>query len=71
MSVPQKLQRIIEYVKCEKEMRLKACNKHSVRQNLRNINLNSLSLSGGHSRRLEEVVNLIVQEQSAHELELI
>lgn len=54
----------MEYIKCEKEMRLKACNKHTLRQNLKNSNL-------GRSRRLEEVVDLIEDGQSVRELELI
>ncbi|XP_050739432.1 uncharacterized protein LOC127009939 [Eriocheir sinensis] len=71
LPVPRKLQRIMDYVKCEKERRLEACHKHSLRQNLQNFNLNQLPLSGSRSRRVEEVVNILFDAQSAHELELI
>lgn len=61
----------MDYVKCEKEMRLKACHKHSLRENLKNLNFSRLPLSGSRSRRLEEAVNLIMDAHDAHELELI
>lgn len=63
LPVPHKLKRIMNYVKCEKEMRLKACHKHTLRQNLQNL--------GGLPQDIEDIVTLLVDAQSSHELDLI
>ncbi|KAK8381733.1 hypothetical protein O3P69_015055 [Scylla paramamosain] len=71
LPVPHKLKRVMEYVKCEKEMRLKACHKHSIRQRIQNISLGRLPHDGSQFNSVEEIVTLLVDAQSAHELELI
>lgn len=57
----------MNYVKCEKEMRLKACHKHNLRQNF-HINLGRQPHDGSQFRTVEETVTLLVD---AHELDLI
>ncbi|XP_045137272.1 uncharacterized protein LOC123519817 [Portunus trituberculatus] len=71
LPIPHKLKRVMEYIKCEKEMRLKACHKNNIRQRVQNISLGHLPHDGSQFNGVEEIVTLLVDAQSVHELELI
>nr|XP_045626188.1 uncharacterized protein LOC123775249 [Procambarus clarkii] len=69
--VPQKLKRLITFVKCEKEARLSACLKHDLRKSVSQVDLGLLPTSGGTTDYLEKLLALLVMAESANQLELI
>ncbi|XP_069167833.1 uncharacterized protein [Procambarus clarkii] len=69
--VPQKLKRLITFVKCEKEARLSACLKHDLRKSVSQVDLGLLPTSGGTTDYLERLLALLVMAESANQLELI
>ncbi|KAK7081165.1 hypothetical protein SK128_007560 [Halocaridina rubra] len=69
--VPHQLQRLIEFVKCEKEGRFAACLKHDLRKNLDQFDLKHLPRFAPGSDDAETLLSLLVGAESAFELELI
>ncbi|XP_063591324.1 uncharacterized protein LOC134768428 [Penaeus indicus] len=69
--VPHQLQRAIAYIKCEKDARFLACLKHSLRKDVDHFGLSLLPGYGGGSDDLEQLLELLLQSESAYELELL
>ncbi|XP_071516611.1 uncharacterized protein [Panulirus ornatus] len=68
---PHQLQRLMAFLKCEKEARLMACLKHDLRKSLVNLDLSGLQDDGGRSDPLEKLLSLLVSAKSANELQLL
>ncbi|XP_066955824.1 uncharacterized protein [Macrobrachium rosenbergii] len=69
--VPHQLERLIAFVRCEKDARFTACLKNDLRRNLDQFGLNLLPRFPGGSEDTETLLNLIVKAESAFEMELI
>lgn len=69
--VPHQLQRAIAYIRCEKDARFLACLKHSLRKDADHFGLSLLPGYGGGSEDLERLLELLLQSESAYELELL
>ncbi|XP_042890131.1 uncharacterized protein LOC122265048 [Penaeus japonicus] len=69
--VPHQLQRAIAYIKCEKDARFTACLKHGLRQDVDHFGLSLLPGYSGSSEDLDRLLELLLQSESAYELELL
>ncbi|XP_064109036.1 uncharacterized protein LOC135217241 [Macrobrachium nipponense] len=69
--VPHQLERLIAFVRCEKDARFTACLKNDLRRNLDQFGLNLLPRFSGGNEDSETLLNLIVKAESAFEMELI
>ncbi|XP_068201913.1 uncharacterized protein [Palaemon carinicauda] len=69
--VPPQLERLISFVRCEKDARFTACLKNDLRKNLNQFGLNLLPRFAGGTEDTETLLNLIVKAESAFEMELI
>ncbi|XP_069990725.1 uncharacterized protein [Penaeus vannamei] len=69
--VPHQLQRAIAFIKCEKDARFLACLKHGLRKDVDHFGLSLLPGYSGGSDDLERLLELLLQSESAYELELL